>query len=353
MHVREVNRVEFFDVTRGLLFLLMASSHALTLAGVSKDSPLWGQFWLPNGWATTSFIMLSGLTIPIVYRWKDRGFSAVKAKVHRRAKEILLVMFCSNVIMLVLKLLVQGRIGDAFGGEWWLGLVTFHTPYSISAILIPTGLLMYVSPYLVKLESKVGWGLFGLTSLGAIFSLWLVKITFSESSNRVFQILFSEGIGGFPVLPFLGLGMAGMSVGFFIVKKHSVNNISGILIALMALVVIHNIFVHITDVDISGFRAVSRFSILCCIGVLVTNIKILGYLKFYFSLIGRFALFSFLFHRVILQVVAVFLAIVPVIIPNEVKYSILLFSAMALIGCFCLLRQRVACLDVMFKRLYL
>lgn len=348
-----INRVEFVDVTRGLLFLLMASTHALTLAGVSKGSFFWGQFWLPNGWATTSFIMLSGLTIPIVYRWKDREFSAIKAKVHRRAKEILLVMFFSNVVMLILKMLVQGRLDDTLNVEWWLGLVTLHTPYSISAILIPTGLLMYLSPYLVKLESKVGWGLFGLTSLGVLFSFWSIKIAFSESSNRVFQLLFTEGVGGFPVLPFIGLGVVGMSVGFFIIKKYPANHIAGILIASAALIVAQNTLVYITDVDVSGLKAVSRFSILCCAGILLASIKTFGFLKSYFSLIGKFALFSFLFHRVILQVVTVFLSNVPIIMPNEVKYIVLLSATMVLIGCLCLLRQRVAWLDVQLKRFYL
>jgi len=166
--VSAASRVAFVDIIRGLLFLLMTSTHALTLSGVSKASFFWGELWLPNGWATTSFIMLSGLTIPLVYRWQDVAYSSIKAKVQRRAKEILIVMFLSNTLMLLLKMTIQGNIYRAHDISWWLGLITFNTPYSISAILIPTGLLMCIAPYLVKFEGKIGWQLFGLASLALV-----------------------------------------------------------------------------------------------------------------------------------------------------------------------------------------
>ena len=42
-------RVSLIDVTRGLLFLLMTSSHALTFSKVSDDSFWRSAYWLPHG----------------------------------------------------------------------------------------------------------------------------------------------------------------------------------------------------------------------------------------------------------------------------------------------------------------
>lgn len=349
----ESSRVEFVDVTRGLLFLLMASTHALTLAGVGKSSFLWGQFWLPNGWATTSFIMLSGLTIPLVYRWKDTAFNIVKVKVYGRAKEILIVMFLSNIVMLLLKMVVQGRTVEALDGKWWMGLLTFSTSYSISAILIPTGLLMLFAPYLVKSERKLGWKGFGLASLGLVYFLWSIKAACTDSPNRLLQLLFSDGVGGFPVIPFIGLGVVGMSVGFIVSQKFSKNKTFGVLLVSLGVLVAQNVLVILMQIDTVEFRSVSRFSFLCCLGVLLTHVNGFGYFKLYFSLIGRYALFSFLFHRVILQVVALLLSVIPVAIENETKYLVLLLATMSLIGCLCLARQRVKWFDITLRKLYL
>src|SRR5712692_5086625 len=50
-------RIPYIDTARGLFLILMASTHAIMLAGVPPTSVLahWG---LPRGWATTGLIML-------------------------------------------------------------------------------------------------------------------------------------------------------------------------------------------------------------------------------------------------------------------------------------------------------
>ena len=44
-------RIQFIDATRGMLLVLMASSHALGLAGV-PDQFLSSSWWIPIGWPT-------------------------------------------------------------------------------------------------------------------------------------------------------------------------------------------------------------------------------------------------------------------------------------------------------------
>ena len=55
-----MNRIRTIDLCRGLLFIFMMNTHALTIAGVPSSHWLFSDFWLPNGWATLVFVVLSG-----------------------------------------------------------------------------------------------------------------------------------------------------------------------------------------------------------------------------------------------------------------------------------------------------
>jgi len=149
------------------------------------------------------------------------------------------------------------------------------------------------------------------------------------------------------------LGVAGMSIGFIIAKKYVQNKPRGILIICLCFIIFHGVFVLLTQSDLPGFLALSRFSLLCCLGVLLMNIQILDFLKAYFSLIGKYALFSFLLHRVILQTIAALFSIMPGDLTDEIKYLALLVTTMVLIGFFCLVRQNIKWIDETFKKIYL
>ena len=63
-------------------------------------------------------------------------------------RDILVVMFVSNVVFLALQHVADGTEHALLHWRWWLGLLTFETPYSISAILLPTGVLLMLAPQL-------------------------------------------------------------------------------------------------------------------------------------------------------------------------------------------------------------
>src|SRR5262245_2517959 len=144
-------RVSLIDVTRGLLVLLMTSAHALALSKVSDNSFWRSAYWLPHGWATVCFILLSGYTMGFLLPWQ--GHQAVtRTKLLRGSRDLLVVMFVSNVVFLALRHVAEGTQQALLHWRWWLGLLTFETPYSISAILLPTGVLLMLAPPLFVLE---------------------------------------------------------------------------------------------------------------------------------------------------------------------------------------------------------
>src|SRR5215472_7703189 len=65
--VATAERIVGLDLTRGLFLILMASTHAFTLAGLPATSLL-GTWGLPRGWATTGLIMLCGFTFATLAR---------------------------------------------------------------------------------------------------------------------------------------------------------------------------------------------------------------------------------------------------------------------------------------------
>src|SRR5437899_8485660 len=82
-------RTAYIDMARGLFLVLMASTHAMTLAGISATSGL-GRWGLPRGWASTGLTMLCGFMIAtLCRRVVDRA--QIRARVVRRAKQLLVV----------------------------------------------------------------------------------------------------------------------------------------------------------------------------------------------------------------------------------------------------------------------
>ena len=100
-------RVSLIDVTRGLLFLLMTSAHALALSKVSDDSFWRSAYWLPHGWATVLFHSLIRLYdgVPLTLAGPSSRHAYQIAPCHR---DILVVMFVSNVVFLALRHVADG-----------------------------------------------------------------------------------------------------------------------------------------------------------------------------------------------------------------------------------------------------
>ena len=205
-------RVSLIDVTRGLLFLLMTSAHALVLSKVSVDSFWRSAYWLPHGWADVCFILLSGYTMGFLLPWQ--GHQAVtRSKLFRCSRDILVVMFVSNVVFLALQHVADGNQDALLQWRWWLGLLTFETPYSISAILLPTGVLLLLAPQLFALEEahpRLFPGLAVLITVGIVLGKMQ---TASGPQPRLLALLLHGEKLGVPVLLLLAYGGLGIAAG--------------------------------------------------------------------------------------------------------------------------------------------
>src|SRR5881397_525317 len=127
----KTERIAYIDMARGLFLILMASTHAMTLADIPATSLLadWG---LPRGWATTGLIMLCGFMVATFARQMEER-SRIRQRVVRRAKELLVVMLVSNAIMVAIRQLVTHETEPLFSLEWWSGVLV-GSEWSISGI---------------------------------------------------------------------------------------------------------------------------------------------------------------------------------------------------------------------------
>src|SRR3989442_750784 len=146
---RKTERIAYIDMARGLFVILMASTHAMTLAGIPATSPLadWG---LPRGWATTGLIMLCGFMVATFVREMQER-ARIRRRVLRRAKQVLIVMFASNVLMVAIKHLIAHETESLFTLHWWGRLLFFGSEWSISGVLLPIGVFLLISPVLIAL----------------------------------------------------------------------------------------------------------------------------------------------------------------------------------------------------------
>lgn len=86
-----MNRATTIDLCRGLLFVLMTNAHALTIAGVPRFHWLRSDFWLPHGWATVVFVVLSGYGVGFIFSVRH-PLKVRNDALRRRSAEIMAVM---------------------------------------------------------------------------------------------------------------------------------------------------------------------------------------------------------------------------------------------------------------------
>jgi hypothetical protein len=347
------NRIAVIDTTRGILFLLMTSTHALTLANVAETSILKSGYWLPSGWATTSFIMLSGYTIAFVYPWQSGDYRVIRKRLYRRAKQILLVMFVSNIVMLSVHYMVAGRTALLLDLHWWLGLFTFRTEYSISAILLPTALLLLVATELYLLCDTIGTTLFTSMVAAGVFIIWEVTDGRHLPTLYITEMLFFTGISGFLVVPLLSLGVFGLTSGILV--KHYVGISTGakFVAILVAILFLTALVEHISGITNRGLICITRFYILFLIGACASSLKARCRALAFLSTIGKYALFSFVAHRLVLEGGLFLFEILPVKISPPVLYVALAVTTLLIITLLCEWRDRCPRFDAVLRKFYL
>ena len=340
-------RIEYIDFTRGLIFLLMISSHALTLSGVAETSLLMSALWLPRGWATTSFIILSGFSVGVVFS-NPREDS--HRRLLRRAGQIALVMFFSNILMLSFKHLLAHDLATLSTTNWWIGLITFKTPYSISGVLAPTFiLLMLLAAIINKTSLILSWGLASLVLLlNALFMyFWLDAYRLSHLVN----LLFVAGIGGFPVLPFISIGLIGYCFG----QMCASGTRSGfILMSLFPLSYYlsdlqNRAAANRSDYVLFLWESLAHFTVILFFSLACTKL-FRGTFSFrVVANLGKFALFSFIFHRIILQLTLIMMGLLYDLGNPQHLYGVLFVTTVLLIHLILCVRSRDQRTDRLLK----
>jgi hypothetical protein len=340
--VPNLDRFVLIDWIRGFLILLMASSHAIGLCLVGAGSFLVSAYWLPRGWATDGFITVSGLTAALVYDWERDRQRACRG-LRRRALQLLVVMLVSNVALLITKYGVTGDLGRIARLDWWFGLFTLKTQYSISGVLLPTSVLLLLLPVADYLRQR--WGLTPF-ALGALFVALVIRIASAEwsANTPVFRII-SFG-AGFPVIPFVATGMLGFAAGFW--WKYSGQHLKIYpVLPLFVLVPVH--WTSRLGLVLSPLLPLARIVLLIIVAIALMRLPGIRRCAGFVPLIGRYSLFCFLGHRVIMQTAIIIGRLLHAYEPQYL-YAWSMLTTLCALVLLCLLRTRNQSFDSACRR---
>ncbi len=351
-------RIRYIDTTRGLLFFLMTSAHALTVADVSPTSFFGSGWWLPQAGSFQTFIILSGFTVATLFSWGDDRAST-KRRLRRRAGQVLIVMFVSNVIMLLLNYATTHELARVKTASWWLGLLTLDTPYSISGVLLPIGIFLLLAPILFELYHRYKLVLFSAgVALFALFS-WGISYGFgnSLSDHHWLDVLFRTGAGGFAILPLVSYGAMGFLLGLLWKESNGVFSVwlGGVVVFIFVLLQwLHSLTLPTAIVICYiPFLGLGRFTVFLTLGITITQLPILNRALVFLPIIGKYAMFSFIMHRIIIQGLALMNTTFLPSIPADLSYVVYFVAALAIITGLCLLREHFKVYDRALRCIYL
>jgi len=204
--VSKATRIDYVDVSRGFLVLLMFVVHAATPCTPSIRDPI-QRLWILEI-ATTGFAMMAGYTVGI--RYDAKTSLPQPRRLWKRCSELLIVMFWSNCLLGLAKLYFTQKPDAAMLTSWFLGLLTFRTEYNISGVLLPIALLLPLLPLIYSTEKRIG-KLGGLVWFAAIVSLMVVlnQLTMENAALEHVRNILLVGLGGFSVLAFVAYGVLG------------------------------------------------------------------------------------------------------------------------------------------------
>ena len=344
------------DVFRGLLFALMVNSHALTLASIPGDHWFYTDWWLPKGWATVVFVILSGYGVGLVYA--NRPPAKRSARLQQRFIQLISVMYVSNAAFAALREASNGRQALVLDWHWWLGFFTLDTNWTISGVLLPTALVTLCGATVIRYVERAPWlvlaVLVALRFLASFVTLNLAPP--GDALGGLAWFLMRKGLGGYPVVPFLLNGCIGIWLGVMRSRRMEVWKMA------MALLVLLQLGFYLAfQVDRTGYATqflatLSPLGKFACLFVVTHMFERFGadLLVGAIERIGQFALGSFIMHRVFIQLLRVaVMACQPKGMPAEPRYVLLVAATLYLTWALCWLRLKVQVVDEPFRRLAL
>lgn len=291
-------RINLLDDVRGLFLTWMVLGHVGRLVGLPPDHPLW---WFRLGSVVECFVMLTGLSISWIYRWKEATAARSAAQLRRRARQLGVIAYVSNLLLATLRDGLQGQFSVT---HVWR-IATFQDPWTISAILLPTTAFLLLAPMLLRLSAPIRAGrLLALFTLVITATSVFVDCTSDAwGSSELYAALFgSSRLFSFPLLLLLLYSFWSFGLGRVIRENHSPPRAMMLFVGVS--VVVHLLLPHIAGpahLVIPPARLMSRFGLSGGIAALAAALPPLLPLRSYLALLGRSSLLVFLTHRLLLQ----------------------------------------------------
>src|SRR5262245_11630370 len=352
-------RIAYIDMARGLFLVLMASTHAVTLAGLPATSAL-GRWGLPRGWASTGLTMLCGFMVATLCRQMvDRA--RIRERVVRRAKQLLVVMFASNVVMVTIRHLVSHETKPLFTFAWWWQFLVLGTEWSISGVLLPIALFLLISPGLIRMADAERSRLHAVVAATAVTlgtgAAWSVRALAGDAlvSHHMLDVLFGNGLGGFPVVPIVTSGALGFLVGRLwhpLRDRFDVRTCLAVVVFFVAAGQLTALAPAIVGPMLTRTIVdLSHFSLIMALALALTRWSTSQRAFGFVSALGSCSLLTFLLHRVVEQMLI--LGLKPLDVPREAVYVVCVsggvFGSVAMI----LLRRRFSGWHQALRTVYL
>ena len=350
------SRNPVIDIARGLLILLMSNTHALTLTGINDKHFFYSDLWLPNGWATITFILLSGFSVAFL-EGNGKADSMSQRRLYRRALNLIMIMICTNLLFSTMRYVLSGQsAGTALGGA----TADFFAPeeWTISAILLPTAIMLCVASYFIdKIRTHALLAFAGVLSAQFLCRI-LTEGSRSGEYSALFDLMFISGLGGFPIVPLLLNGLLGLTLGIVFSTDPALFKrllCYGLLIQFTLFVASSEFMMSSSNPLIAAVhRSIGSLGFFSCIylGAMALSKKMDSKAQGFFLTIGKYALMAFILHRVLLQGLSFTFDRLGIgAMGLEAAYALLLTSTMLGVWGVCVARDRFKFVDLKFRKL--
>jgi hypothetical protein len=171
----------------------------------------------------------------------------------------------------------------------------------------------------------------------------------------ILDILLISGIGGMKILPLLGYGLVGLALGI-VWHQHQAIPLLTVALASILFIVNSSFFSENTDtafsITNSAILAPAKFCLILAAGILIASWMPQTRTGKFLALIGKYSLFCFLAHRIVLHTLKITLELT-FNLPPEVLYVCLLGGTLAMLRTLCFFRTQSPKFTNIFKKAYL
>ncbi len=292
-------RVTFIDNARGMLIVWMVIAHALTVARLDPNDLM--QYLRPPGWATSCFITLTGFTIAVLFNFDPKSRKpGVASKLVWRAVKIGMIAFLSNLFFKF----ASACVSNSCSFDYFLRVLTFQEPWSISAFLVPTVLFLFVAPAVIRVATGIApWKFLSLvTATGVLFDVYARLELSRNKMLMTFLGPMAETFTWIEILFFFLFGLWGFAFGNMLKKNECPKAVwTAIVCAAASLLLVAKVQRDVQWLTEQFMLPCARFIISMEIVLLLKNLGSFLEIEKFIGTLGRSALLIFILHRPLIQ----------------------------------------------------